>query len=201
MNSGRNWLCQSSVQVFEIEEFPFDGKPIFHHLEKRHMKLKKPSGSSVRSGSQICSLLTRAKAKTSFRNQSYRHSGKIAFTVLAFYSFETANKEPLELEEVMLLHVLVGDLELQVWFGAVKKLAVDIFVGTSFLHRNVRGVLFSSQETALRHSKPVYIRAFERKDERSAIPVIANDILSINRIPTAERDPRCATGSDTSGVE
>lgn len=43
----------------------------------------------------------------------------------------TANSEQADIERVRLMHVIIGDLEAPVWFGAGNELVADILVGTS----------------------------------------------------------------------
>lgn len=51
---------------------------------------------------------------------------------------QTANKPPLDREEVLPLHEHIGDPEIRVRFGVVNDYAVDIIVGTSSMNQCVR---------------------------------------------------------------
>lgn len=48
--------------------------------------------------------------------------------------------KPLELKEIMILHVNIGVLKVSVWIGVVNELAVDIHVRTTFMSSHVRGI-------------------------------------------------------------
>lgn len=65
---------------------------------------------------------------------------------------------PLELEEVVLLHVQIGNSEMRVWFG-VLNLAIDKVVRTFFVNRHVCCILFSVQNLTLRNSRRHYVSA------------------------------------------
>lgn len=69
----------------------------------------------------------------------------------------TANKKQLQLEGLMRLHVLVGDLKVAVQFGVVNGFAVHTLVQTPFIKRYVRSIFPTVQETTLWNFRPIHI--------------------------------------------
>lgn len=49
-------------------------------------------------------------------------------------------KERMKSESVILLHQHIGNLSINVWFGAVEDLGVELLLGTSFIDEHVQGV-------------------------------------------------------------
>lgn len=88
--------------------------------------------------------------------------------------FRKSYRKLLELEEVKFLHVCIVDLEETVWLGFVNGPAVDILVWTCFMIRCVWGIFDSLRKVTVRKSRPVYIIALERKNEKSANSVFAS---------------------------
>lgn len=58
-------------------------------------------------------------------------------------TLHSTTKEPLPLEALILLHLRPRDLGPHIWFVTALHLAVNILLGTSFVHRFIRGIFTS----------------------------------------------------------
>lgn len=74
-------------------------------------------------------------------------------------------QEPLRIVETILLHVRLGDLRVEVWFGIVHNLAVDILIGTPFIDCFTRGIFLAECKVVPWHSHPVEIFSFTQRDQ------------------------------------
>lgn len=110
----------------------------------------------------------------------------------------SAKKKPLDFEGAVLLHVRIADLKVREWFGVGNKNAVDIPVQTSFMSCFVRGIISSIRRTTLRHSRPVYVKVQERKNEQETSSDLANDTLNV--ITEPGQDERRAADGETTEV-
>lgn len=63
----------------------------------------------------------------------------------------TSSKKPLPIKGFMLVHVCIGDLEVLVWFCAVKELSINILVGRFFINCYVRDISLSSRKITIRN--------------------------------------------------
>lgn len=68
-----------------------------------------------------------------------------------------ATKEAMVLQEMILLCVRLGDLEVRAWFGVVDRLAVRLLLGTSFIDRFVKAIFPQDKCLLPMQSKPVAI--------------------------------------------
>lgn len=77
----------------------------------------------------------------------------------AIAQLRSSTEKPIALEGTMLLFGQKGGLCVRVWFEVVANLAVDIFLGASFVHRYIRGLFCSEKKVVAWHSSPVLIIA------------------------------------------
>lgn len=70
-----------------------------------------------------------------------------------------AGRQEISVIENILLHVRIGDLQVRVFFGVVKSLALSVILWKSFIYRSIKGI-FPGERKILRHqSKRVSILA------------------------------------------
>lgn len=67
----------------------------------------------------------------------------------------------------MTLGVRMGYYRVRIVFGIVRSLVVPVLVGTSFVHRFVKGILPSKQKIVLYISKPVPLLAIKDMPEET----------------------------------
>lgn len=74
-----------------------------------------------------------------------------------FLKHWSANKRPTRSESFIPFHFQIVDLSIRVWFGVVTSVAVDLLLGTSFIHRYVQEKFPSERKLVPWHSRPVDI--------------------------------------------
>lgn len=57
-----------------------------------------------------------------------------------FLKMRSANLQSIRTEEVIILHISIGVLCIQVWFGVAADLAVDVLLDFSFIDQYIRGI-------------------------------------------------------------
>lgn len=75
---------------------------------------------------------------------------------------QTANKLPMFVNELILLHLRLGKLSIGIWFGVAPHLAAKIRLGISFIDCVVRTIFLVERKVAPWHSKPNAIPSRKR---------------------------------------
>lgn len=91
--------------------------------------------------------------KKSFVNQNWVPRVKRR----GFLKLRSANKQSIRSERDILLLLQIGDLRIYLWFKVVKDLTIDLLLGTSFIHRYVRGTFISKSKLVPWLLRPVDI--------------------------------------------
>lgn len=78
----------------------------------------------------------------------------------------------------MLPHVFNKDLEIPVWSGVVRELAVDIFVVTLFMRCSVRAIFLFLQNITFRSLYRGHISAIRTESKKTTAVVVANIIFT-----------------------
>lgn len=92
----------------------------------------------------------------------------------------------LELAEVVLLHVQIGDFEVSVWFVDVTAFVVEILSGT-VMDCNVCVIPYSIRRIKLRNSIPVYMSAMRLEKILFIIVIITNNVSTATDILSRKR--------------
>lgn len=73
----------------------------------------------------------------------------------ALLKLRTTTKQPLYNERLVLLHLRLGDLCTQVWFGIASQIADDMLVGNAFIDHFIHRIFPLEQMVVPWHSPPV----------------------------------------------
>lgn len=94
-------------------------------------------------------------------------------------SLRAAREQPHALNTFIHLHLRLGDLQMQVWFGVAPHFAVNVLPSMSFNDRFVREIFQSEQKIAPWHSHPLAVLA-RRRSPVAATSALFSSALSNN---------------------
>lgn len=162
-----------------IIEISFDGKEDIVEFSVSAYKVKDTMRITGEKPNPSLLLFVTSASPNPTSKSFVRRSVRSRNKLLNVRHLERADKEPLEIERVVVLHIRIGRMELSAWFIDVDELFVKILVETFFIDCCVRRIIPSVRQIAFRNLRPVYVSAMGQNSEKSTRAIVRIDIFVV----------------------